>query len=60
MEYHKDTVIVGIGEYVVVEAHCLLFVAAEEIDLYTADAVLLHPFHIVAAATMSFIMPRGP
>ena len=49
MEYHAYAVVVGIAEDVLVQAHCLLFVAAEEVHLDALYAYLLHPFHRLLA-----------
>ena len=49
MENHLQAVVVGIGEDIFIKAHRLLLVAAEEVDLYSADSYLLEPFHLLAS-----------
>ena len=49
MEYNGKSVVVGIAEYVLIEAHRLLLVAAEEVDFYSCNAYLLEPFHLTLA-----------
>ena len=46
MEHHLKTIAVGIAKDILVEAHRLLFVTSEEIDLDTLDADALQPFHL--------------
>ena len=46
MEHHLKSILIGIDEDVFVEFHHLLFVAAEEVNLYSCDIVVLHPFHL--------------
>ena len=48
MEYDEKSVIIGIGENLLIEAHHLLLVTAEEVDLYAANAVVVHPLHLTA------------
>ena len=67
MEYHKQSVIIGIGENVLIELQHLLLVATEEIDLYSAYSGVMHPFHFFTALysvvhlsqrTLRSIVPR--
>ena len=41
VENHGYAIVVGIGENLLVELHCLLLVAGEEIDLDTLNAMIL-------------------
>ena len=48
MEDAHQAEVVGIAEDVLVELHHRLLVATEEIDLDAANAVVLHPLHLLA------------
>ena len=49
VEDDLETIAVGIGEDILVEAHRLLLVASEEVDLDALDADALHPLHLAFA-----------
>ena len=49
VEDDEQSEVVGIGENVLIELHHGLFVASEEIDLDAPYAVVVHPFHLLAA-----------
>ena len=49
VEDDLNTVVVGIGENAFVEAHGLLFVTTEEIDLNTSHTTVAQPFHLLLA-----------
>src|SRR5574344_750668 len=49
VEYHLQSVVIGIAKNTFVVLHHNLFVTSKEIDLDTFDAGLLHPFHLLAA-----------
>lgn len=51
MEDAKQAKVVGIAENILIELHHGLLVATKEVDLDASDAVLLHPFHLLATDT---------
>ncbi len=46
VEDNVDSVVCGIAENVLVEAHCFLLVTAEEVDLDALHAVVFQPLHL--------------
>ncbi len=53
MEYHLQTMTVGIREDIFVELHHLLLIRAKEVDLDTCDIILLHPCHLLLTSNRS-------
>src|SRR5574344_1116657 len=49
MEYHLDTKVIGICQYVLIELHGVLLVASKEIHLYTLHTYAFQPSHLLAS-----------
>lgn len=47
VKYYVNAVVGRIAQYVFVQAHCLLLIAAEEVNLDCFDAYVLEPFHLL-------------
>ncbi len=47
VEYHVDAIVGGIAEYIFIQAHGLLLVAAEEVYFNCFDANVFKPLHLL-------------
>ena len=60
MEYYLQAVVVGVYKYVLIEFHHLLFVASEEVHLYSCYSIVFHPFHLTLACVRCVHAVSGP
>ena len=59
MEDDLNTKLIGIGQDILIDLHHSLLVATEEVNLDTQDAILLHPFHLLATGSRTVHLVQG-